>query len=81
MKKSKRHLVQLDENVLHSWRYADYKPQILFANINNHRFIGYLENISCSALYFEPEDHEGLIIIPHAWVKWCVPIEEERENL
>lgn len=81
MKKSKLHLVQLDENVLHSFRYADDKAYVLYANIKNHRFIGYLVNTSASALYFEPEDHEGLIIIPHAWVKWCVPIEEEKESL
>lgn len=77
MKEPKLHLVQLDENILHSYRYLDDKPQILYSNIKNHRFIGYLTNISASALYFEPKDREGLIIVPHAWVKWCLPIEGE----
>lgn len=77
MKEPKLHLVQLDENILHGFRYLDDKPQILYANIKNHRFIGYLVNISASALYFEPKDREGLIIVPHAWVKWCLPIEGE----
>lgn len=75
--KYKLHLVQLDENILNSWRYADDKPHILYANIKNHRFTGYLVNFSGSALYFEPEDREGLIIVPYAWVKWCLPIEVE----
>lgn len=74
MKESKLHLVQLDENVL----YKDKNnPLALYANIKNHMFAGYLENISSSALYFEPEDRNGLIIVPHAWVKWCVPVEKE----
>lgn len=79
--KYKLHLVQLDEDILHGYRHSDDKPQILYANIKNHRFKGYLVNFSASTLYFEPEDHEGLIIIPHAWVKWCVPIEEEKKSL
>lgn len=77
--KYKLHLVQLDENVLHDWRYLDDKPQILYANIKNHRFKGYLVNFGGGTLYFEPEDREGLIIVPHAWVKWCLPIEETKE--
>lgn len=77
MKEPKLHLVQLDENILHSYRYLDDKSQILYSNIKNHRFIGYLTNINASALYFEPKDREGLIIVPHAWVKWCLPIEGE----
>ena len=77
MKESKLHLVQLDENVLNNWRYIDNKPNILYANIKNHRFMGYLENISGSALYFEPKDRNGLIIVPHSWVKWCIPVEFE----
>lgn len=80
LKESKLHLVQLDESILHGWRYADDKPSILYSNIKGHRFKGYLVNISAGALYFEPEDHEGLIIIPHAWVKWCLPIEEDKED-
>lgn len=71
---SNLHLVQLDENILNNWRYADNHPQILYANIPNHRFVGHLVNQSGSALYFETKDHNGLIIIPHSWVKWCVPI-------
>lgn len=77
MKEPKLHLVQLDENIL--YRHSDNKPQILYANIKNHRFKGYLVNIGGSTLYFEPEDREGLIIIPHSWVKWCLPIEEIKE--
>lgn len=77
----KLHLIQLNENILGDWRYTEDKPEILYANIKNHRFKGYLVNFSASTLYFEPEDHEGLIIIPHAWVRWCVPIEEEKESL
>ena len=77
--KYKLHLVQLDENVLHAWRYADDKPHTLYSNIKNYRFTGYLVNFSGSSLYFEPEDREGLIIVPHSWVKWCLPIEEEKE--
>lgn len=73
----KLHLVQLDENVLNNWRYADDKAHILYSNIKNHRFMGYLVNSSGSALYLEPEDREGLIIVPHAWVKWCLPIKKE----
>lgn len=73
----KLHLVQLDENILNNWRYADNNPHILYANVKNHRFTGYLVNFSGSALYFEPEDREGLIIVPHAWVKWCLPIQKE----
>lgn len=79
MKEPKLHLVQLDEYILHSYRYLDSKAQTLYTNIKNHIFKGYLVNFSCSALYFEPEDRNGLIIIPHAWVKWCVPIEETKE--
>ena len=75
--KYKLHLVQLDEDVLNNWRYMDNKPSILYANIKNHRFMGYLVNSSGSALYFEPEDREGLIIVPHAWVKWCLPIKKD----
>lgn len=77
MKEPKLHLVQLKENILYSYRDSDDKPQILYANIKNHRFVGYLVNVSADALYFEPEDHEGLIIIPHAWIKWCIPIEKK----
>lgn len=73
----KLHLVQLDENILNNWRYTDNNPHILYANVKNHRFTGYLINSSGSALYFEPEDREGLIIVPHAWVKWCLPIQKE----
>ena len=73
----KLHLIQLDENILGDWRYAENKPEILYANIKNHRFMGYLVNSSGSALYFEPEDRNGLIIVPHAWVKWCLPIKKE----
>jgi hypothetical protein len=79
MKEPKLHLVQLDEDIMHSLRYEDDKPQILYANIRHRRFTGYLVNSSAVALYFEPEDREGLIIIPHAWVKWCVPIDETKE--
>ena len=79
MKEPKLHLVQLDEDILNRWRYADDKPHILYANIKHHRFTGYLVNSSAVTLYFEPEDHEGLIIVPHAWVKWCVPISETKE--
>ena len=75
MKESKLHLVQLDEDVLNNWRYADSKPHILYGNIKNHRFMGYLENISDTKLYFKPKDHDGLVIVPHSWVKLCVPIE------
>ena len=77
MKKSKLHLVRLDENIL----YRDYNlPHMLYAKINkNYTFTGYLENISSNALYFETEDRNGLIIVPCAWVKWCVPIKEEKE--
>lgn len=81
-RKLKLHLVQLNDGILNDWRYADNKPEILYANIKNHRFEGYLENISCSALYFKPKDSDGsdsLIIIPHSWVKWCVPVEESEE--
>ena len=79
MKKAKLHLVQLDINILNNWRYSENKPEIFYANIKNHRFEGYLENISCSNLYFKPKDkeHDSLIIVPHAWVKWCVPVEED----
>ena len=77
MKEPKLHLVQLNKDILSNWRDLDDKPQILYANIKNHRFIGYLVNISATALYFEPKDREGLIIVPHAWVKWCLPIEGE----
>ena len=81
MKKAKLHLVQLDKNVLYDWRHDENKPNILYANIKNQRFMGYLENISCSNLYFRPkedsDEYESLIIVPHAWVKWCVPINEE----
>jgi hypothetical protein len=73
----KLHLVQLNEDVLNNWRYADDRVNIFYANVKNHRFTGYLVNSSGSALYFEPEDHEGLIIVPYAWVKWCLPIEKE----
>lgn len=76
-KEDKLHLVQLDERVLGDWKYDEDKARILYANIKNHRFEGYLVNIGGSTLYFEPKDHNGLIIVPHAWVKWCVPIEEE----
>lgn len=75
--KYKRHLIQLDGNILYKDRYTNDKANILYANIEHHRFTGYLVNFSSTALYFEPEDHNGLIIIPHAWVKWCVPIKEE----
>ena len=81
MKKAKLHLVQLDKNVLYNWRYEENKHEILYANIKNYRFMSYLENISCSNLYFRPkedsEEYESLMIVPHAWVKWCVPINEE----
>lgn len=73
----KLHLIQLDDSILGNWRYAENKPEILYANIKNHRFMGYLVNSSGSALYFEPEDRNGLIIVPHAWVKWCLPIKKE----
>ena len=43
MKKEKLHLVQLDKNVLYNWRDEENKPEILYANIKNYRFIGYLE--------------------------------------
>ena len=76
---SKLHLVQLDEDILNNWRYADNHPNILYANIKNHRFMGYLENIACSNLYFKPKHSDGLIIVPHSWVKWCVPVEDEEE--
>ena len=56
MKKEKLHLVQLDKNVLDDWRYEENKPEILYANIKNYRFMGYLENISCSNLYFRPKE-------------------------
>lgn len=79
MREPKLHLVQLDENVLHDWRYADHKAHVLYANIKNHRFEGYLVNQGGATLYFEPKDKEGLIIVPHSWVKWCVPIEEIKE--
>ena len=79
MKKYKRHLVQLDKNILYKDRYANDNANIFYANIEHHRFIGYLLNFSSTALYFEPEDHNDLIIVPHAWVKWCVPIKEEKE--
>ena len=77
MKEPKLHLVQLDENILYRYKYLDNKSPILYANIKNHIFKGYLVNFSASALYFEPEDRNGLIIVPHAWVKWCVPVEED----
>lgn len=77
MREPKLHFVQLKEDILHSYRDLDDRPQILYANIKNRRFIGYLVNFSADALYFEPEDCEGLIIIPHAWIKWCVPIGEK----
>lgn len=80
MKEPKLHLVQLDEDILYSLRYENDKPQILYANIKHSRFIGYLVNFSATALYFEPKDNEGLIIVPHAWVKWCVPINETKED-
>lgn len=79
MKEPKLHLVQLDKNILNKWSYLDDKAKILYANIENHRFMGYLVNFSSSALYFEPEDRNGLIIVPHAWIKWCVPIEKTKE--
>lgn len=79
MKNPKLHLVQLDENVLYRLRDSVDKPQILYANIKGYRFQGYLVNFSASALYFEPEDRNGLIIVPHAWVRWCVPIEKIEE--
>ena len=77
--KYKLHLVQLDENILDNWRYSENKPHILYANIKNHRFEGYLVNFGSSTLYFEPKDREGLIIIPHSWVKWCIPIEDKED--
>ena len=73
MKKAKLHLVQLDMNVLYNWRDEENKPEILYANIKNYRFMGYLENISCSNLYFRPkedsEEYESSLIVPHEWVK------------
>lgn len=71
----KEHIVQLDENILYNYRYLDDKPQVFYSNFKNHRFIGYLVNTTGNALYFEPKDHEGLIIVPHSWVKWCLPID------
>jgi hypothetical protein len=79
MKEPKLHLVQLDEYILDTYRYLDYKPKVFYNNIKNHMFKGYLVNFSASTLYFEPEDRNGLIIVPHAWVKWCVPIEETKD--
>ena len=76
----KEHIVQLDENVLNSYRYLDDKPQIFYANCKNHRFTGYLVNTTGSALYFEPKDPDGLIIVPHAWIRWCLPIGEAKED-
>lgn len=77
MKEPKLHLVQLNSDVIYNFAQSDYRPQILYSNIKHHRFMGYLVNKTGTALYFEPEDHEGLIIIPHSWIKWCTPIEKE----
>ena len=78
------HLVQLKTDILYNYRYAEDKPEILYANIKrqygDYRFKGYLENVSCDGLYFKVEKDKNiqdLIIIPHAWVKWCIPIDEE----
>lgn len=75
MKEPKLHLVQLDKNIIYSSRYEDYKPRVFYANIDNYIFRGYLVNFGADTLYFEPEDREGLIIVPHAWVKWCTPVD------
>lgn len=69
----------MDKDIIYSSTYEEYKPRVFYANINNYMFRGYLVNISASALYFEPEDREGLIVVPHTWVKWCLPIEEAEE--
>lgn len=83
MKEPKLHIVRLDKNVLLSGRYSDDKAKVFYrnidTNINNFIFKGYLVNISSTSLYFEPEDHNGLIIVPHAWIKWCVPIDEKND--
>lgn len=77
--KYKLHLVKLDESVINNWRHEENKPAILYAHVKNHIFAGYLENISGASLYFASEDNEGLIIVPSAWVKWCIPIDKKEE--
>ena len=77
MKEPKLHLVMLNIDVLSTKMYEYDKPMAFFGNVTNNMFTGYLVNNSSTTLYFEPEDHEGLILIPHAWVKWCIPINKK----
>lgn len=74
MQDPKLHLVQIDRGVIYNYKYLDDRPNLFDNNIKNHSFKGYLVNTSATALYLEPEDHNGLIIVPHSWVKWCIPI-------
>lgn len=74
MKEPKLHLVRLDENIRWKSSDLDNKSSILIRNLKGMIFEGYLVNFSATSLYFEPKDREGLIIVPHSWVKWCVPI-------
>lgn len=77
MKEPKLHIVQLDAEVLYRGRYEDDRPHTFYDNVIDNRFEGYLVNTSATALYFEPKDKNGLIIVPHSWVKWCIPIDED----
>lgn len=80
MEDPKLHLVHIDRGIIHSSKYIDDSPQIFNANIKHYIFKGYLVNTSATALYFEPEDRNGLIVIPHSWVKWCVPIDTDKKT-
>lgn len=81
MQDPKLHIVHIDRGIIHSYKYIDDSPQIFNNNIKHYIFKGYLVNMSSTALYFEPEDHNGLIIVPHSWIKWCIPIANKDKNI
>ena len=73
MKKvNKRYMIQLNDNC----EASEFRLFSEYLN-NNNNFIGYLENITSTSLYFSTENGDGLIIIPHHWVLWCAPINEK----
>ena len=43
-------------------------------------FCGTLVNTNGSNFYFEMGEDKALVIIPHSWIEWMAPVEEEKEE-
>ena len=70
--KEVKYIIRLNDNQID----RDDLAYMFRRTICNKLFCGILVNVSATHLYFEMGEDKKLAIIPHKWVEWMAPVNE-----